>query len=188
MTAIKYLIGDATQPVGDGNKIIAHVCNDIGAWGRGFVLSLSQRWPMPELAYRRWYQEQERLLVLPDHSGKVLRKPLRLGEVMYVPVVSDNPSVEKLYVANMIGQQGIMARNGVEPIRYDALRTCLGDVASFAIKESASVHMPRIGCGLAGGKWETVEEIINSTLVAKGVQTNVYDFNTGDARTIPWNR
>jgi hypothetical protein len=40
---IQYIAGDATAPIGDGNKIIAHVCNDIGAWGAGFVLAISKR-------------------------------------------------------------------------------------------------------------------------------------------------
>ena len=39
MTAIQYLTGDATAPTASGNKIIAHVCNDIGGWGKGFVLA-----------------------------------------------------------------------------------------------------------------------------------------------------
>ena len=48
---IHYRVGDATAPVADGPKIIAHICNDIGAWGRGFVLAISRRWPEPEKAY-----------------------------------------------------------------------------------------------------------------------------------------
>ncbi|MEV6001124.1 Appr-1-p processing protein, partial [Streptomyces griseomycini] len=27
-----------------GVKVIAHVCNDIGGWGKGFVLAVSRRW------------------------------------------------------------------------------------------------------------------------------------------------
>lgn len=38
MTTIEHLQGDATRrPVGPGPKIIAHICNDVGGWGRGFV-------------------------------------------------------------------------------------------------------------------------------------------------------
>ena len=43
--SINYVIGDATQPVGEWPKIIVHVCNDIGGWGRGFVTAISKRWP-----------------------------------------------------------------------------------------------------------------------------------------------
>jgi len=31
---IHYLKADATVPQAEGNIVIAHICNDIGAWGR----------------------------------------------------------------------------------------------------------------------------------------------------------
>ena len=36
--------------------------------------------------------------------------------------------------------------------------------------------MPRIGCGLAGGKWEVIEPIILKTLSANELEVTVYDF------------
>ena len=36
--------------------------------------------------------------------------------------------------------------------------------------------MPRIGCGLAGGKWERIEPIITQNLSRKGLEVYVYDF------------
>ncbi len=41
-----------------GAKMIAHVCNDIGGWGKGFVLALSHRWPEPEKANRAWHRDR----------------------------------------------------------------------------------------------------------------------------------
>lgn len=94
MSEITYLRGDATAPHGKGVKLIVHVCNDLGGWGKGFVLALSRRWPEPEAA--------------------------ELG---------------------------------------------------------ASVHMPRIGCGLAGGKWSRIEPLIERRLAGRGVPVTVYDFD-----------
>ncbi len=37
--------------------------------------------------------------------------------------------------------------------------------------------MPRIGCGLAGGKWEEIEPIIQSALLENGIEVYVYDLN-----------
>jgi hypothetical protein len=37
--------------------------------------------------------------------------------------------------------------------------------------------MPRIGCGLAGGKWEQIEPIIERTLADAGIHVNVYDLD-----------
>jgi len=50
MGEINYVRGDATVPSVKGVKVIAHVCNDSGGWGKGFVLALSRRWPEPEEA------------------------------------------------------------------------------------------------------------------------------------------
>lgn len=157
MTGIAYGKGDATAPVTDGPKIICHICNDAGGWGKGFVVAISKRWPQPEAQYRAWYAQGE--------SGG-----FRLGAIQLVDVA---PSLK---VANMIAQHGIRPSAGVPPIRYDALRECLVSLADQAAELGATVHMPRIGCGLAGGSWDEVEAIIVATLVAAAVRVQVYDF------------
>lgn len=153
--AIDYRTGDATQPIGSDPKIIAHVCNDIGGWGRGFVMALSNRWPEPERKYREWYAERR-------------SNDFGLGAVQLVTV--DNG----LWVANMIGQRDVRRVDGVPPIRYDALAECLGRLAEHAVERTASVHMPRIGAGLAGGDWERIEGIILEQLLPH-VSVTVYD-------------
>jgi hypothetical protein len=47
MAGLRYIVGDATAPE-DRPAVIAHVCNDVEAWGKGFVLALSRRWKAPE--------------------------------------------------------------------------------------------------------------------------------------------
>jgi hypothetical protein len=37
------------------------------------------------------------------------------------------------------------------------------------------VHLPRIGCGLAGGKWEKVEPLIEKTFLTQEIPVFVYD-------------
>jgi len=130
---ITYRVGDATRPQADGAKVIVHVCNDVGRWGRGFVLALSRRWPEPEQQYRAWF-------------GGDLPQTFALGEVQFVPVAPDTT------VANLIGQHGLATQLRTPPVRYDAIRLGLRSVWTFAAERSASVHMPRIGCGLAGGR------------------------------------
>ena len=39
----------------------------------------------------------------------------------------------------------------------------------------ATVHMPRIGCGLAGGTWDNIEPIIERTLCEADIEVSVYD-------------
>lgn len=153
--SIAYLKGDATSPQTAGPKIIAHIVNDAGGWGKGFVLALSKRWPQPENDYRDWYAQR-------------VKKPFALGEISLVEV-----GPPAMWVCNMVAQHGLHARNGKPPIRYDALEKCLGALNRAAKTLNASIHMPRIGCGLAGGKWELVEPLIARTLT---VPVYVYDF------------
>lgn len=148
---ITYLTGDATDPKTNGNKIIAHICNDVGAWGKGFVLAISKKWYMPAQEYKKAYK-----------SG------IKLGDVQYVQTEPD------IWVANIIGQHDIRHHNNVPPIRYNAVRTGLQNIAIKANELQASVHMPMIGCGLAGGNWRTIEPIILQELSDKGTQVTVY--------------
>lgn len=157
MNSIQYIQGDATAPIGTGPKIIVHICNDIGGWGRGFVLALSGKWKAPEQHYRQWY--------LSD-------KDFELGKIQLVKVEED------LWVANLIGQHKIRKdEKGNPPIRYRAVKQGLDAVAKKAMELGASVHMPRIGCGLAGGKWEKIEPLIEKALITSQVNTFVYDFD-----------
>jgi O-acetyl-ADP-ribose deacetylase (regulator of RNase III) len=76
----------------------------------------------------------------------------------------------------MIGQHGLRNAGGEPPIRYDAVGKCLAKVAAKAKELGASVHMPRIGCGLAGGRWEVIEPLIVQSLCEQDVSAVVYDF------------
>ncbi|WP_394297035.1 macro domain-containing protein [Nocardiopsis valliformis] len=75
----------------------------------------------------------------------------------------------------MVAQNGVRHGSGGPPIRYEALATCLGLLAGQAHELGATVHMPRIGCGLAGGSWSRVQPLIEEHLLDRGVRVTVYD-------------
>ena len=157
MNKIKYIKGDATVPQASGIKIIAHICNNLGGWGKGFVLAISKRWQEPEKEYRLWHRNRS-------------KNDFELGNIQLI-------QVEKyIYVANMIGQQGMKTGSKGVPIRYEAVESCLMKLQIQSEELEASVHMPRIGCGLAGGKWDRIEPLIQNHLIEKGIPTTVYDF------------
>ena len=54
------------------------------------------------------------------------------------------------------------------------------EVAKEALSTSASVHMPRIGCGQAGGSWNIVSELIEDELCDTGIEVNIYDLPPKD--------
>ncbi|MFI5981595.1 macro domain-containing protein [Streptomyces sp. NPDC051555] len=158
MQPLRIIKGDATSPQAKGPKIVAHVCNDLGGWGKGFVLAVSKRWPEPEVAYRAWHR---------GRSGN----DFGLGAVQLVQVRAD------VRVANMVGQRGMRTGSGGPPVRYDAVGRCLAALAEHAVVLGASVHMPRIGCGLAGGTWTRIEPLVTAALCARDVPVTVYDFD-----------
>lgn len=80
-----------------------------------------------------------------------------------------------LWVANLIGQHGLRSDRNPVPIRYESVRAGLARVAAFAREHGASVHMPRIGAGLAGGRWDQIEAIIQEELADRGIGVTVYD-------------
>lgn len=155
-TQIKYLIGDATKPIDAGTfeRIIVHVCNDVGAWGRGFTNALDALSSKPRNSYKDAIRDT---------------KPNSLGAMSVCKI---DPT---LFVANMIAQRGLPSRERRVVIDYEKLEKCLRGVAKIAADWRASCHMPRIGCGIAGGDWHTVEDIIARTLCWAGVPVYVYD-------------
>lgn len=157
MKQINYIKGDATSPQAKGVKVIAHICNDIGGWGKGFVVAISKRWKAPEVAYRKWHRARA-------------KNDFALGAIEIIQVE------EYIYVANMVAQRGTKTGSKGVPIRYEAVEQCLQQLAIEAKTLNASVHMPRIGCGLAGGKWEIIEPIVNKQLIENNIETIVYDF------------
>lgn len=157
MARIQYVVGDATAPIGGGPKLIAHVCNDLGKWGSGFVLAVSRRWPEPEARYRAWARG-----ALPGAAfalGNI--QPVRVGD--------------GLWVVNMVAQHRLKSADNPVPLRYDALEQCLEKLAHFALSKMASVHCPRIGCDRGGGDWARVEALLLSRVVERGVPVTVYD-------------
>ncbi|MEU9207138.1 macro domain-containing protein [Streptomyces sp. NPDC048415] len=160
MSEITYVRGDATVPLGKGVKVIAHVCNDIGGWGKGFVLAVSRRWPESEKAYRAWHRDRA-------HND------FGLGAAQFIQVE------RYVWVANLVGQRGIHTGSKGVPVRYEAIDTALGRLADKALELGGSVHMPRIGCGLAGGKWSRVEPLITERLVRRGIAVTVYELGEG---------
>jgi O-acetyl-ADP-ribose deacetylase (regulator of RNase III) len=157
---IQYVVGDATRPQGTGARLIVHGCNDQGYWGAGFTGALSRRWPQPERAYRAWARSTNGL-------------PFALGQVAFVAV---EPG---LWVAHLISQHGIRRVGGEAPIRYAAVRAGLARVACFTQEHAASVHMPRLGCGLAGGEWPRIAALIADELLTQGIAVTVYDLAPG---------
>ena len=153
LPAISYCIGDATKPRGAGPVIIAHIANDKSPrWSRGFGHDVAAKFPGIRAEFTRW-------------AGA--RPPL--GKIHVYEAASRGP-----IVVTMVAQSGYgpLSRPG---IRYAHLAACLEQLAEEAGRMGASVHMPRIGTGHAGGNWEVVSGLIHRHLISRGIAVTVYD-------------
>lgn len=141
---ITYVKGDATRPVGPGPWMVAHVVNDIGVYGAGFSGAVLKRWP-------HVYKDFKKM-----ELGTV---DFRLARSIYSPEKAWLDP-DRIVVAHMCAQKGV-GTNKVR-IQYHMLADCLSEIKMLSDGDGFSIHMPRIGCGLAGGDWQVVEEIIDS--------------------------
>jgi Zn-dependent peptidase ImmA (M78 family)/O-acetyl-ADP-ribose deacetylase (regulator of RNase III) len=161
---ITYLKGDATRPVGQGPKIIAHLLNDkTPNWGgNGFATFLARKWPKAQHEFRQWAQATGELRLGASHATEI---------------------DETCSVFHMIAQHGY--GDSAKPrLRYDALQKSLCALAAFATERKASVHMPRIGTGQARGSWPLIAELILESLCANDISVTVYDLPNREA-TLP---
>jgi O-acetyl-ADP-ribose deacetylase (regulator of RNase III) len=152
---LKFVKGDATVPQGSSNIYLLQIVNNEGKYGAGFSGALARRYPKVEFEYRQWWRK--------------LYGKLNLGDIQFVQIHSS------LIVVNMVAQNGIVGPDNPKPIDYDALTLCLGKVGDEVSKFNASVHMPRIGAGLAQGNWDEIEFIIEQELLKRGINVVVYD-------------
>ena len=162
---VKGDLFNGVKNVVNGTVIIPHVCNNIGAWGAGFVVPLGKKYPKAKESYLKWYNT-------PDFF---------LGNTQLILV--DNGVI----VANMVAQDGITSgstgdRSRVvdRPLRYDALVNCMLQVKETALRpfsdsdEKAVIHCPKFGSGLAGGEWAFIEKLIEDIWDSAGLDTVVY--------------
>jgi hypothetical protein len=167
---LKHITADATEPTSASNgdcRFLVHCCNDVGAWGSGFVMALSERWPEPEAAYRAWYDGYD---TVHRTTG-----PLQMGEVQFVHID------QSLVVCNLIGQHATGRQSdGVPPVRYEAIELGLAKIR-LAMEgmlsmgyESVTFHSPKFGADRAGGDWDRIEQSIKTMMTATSVPSTVY--------------
>ena len=153
---IKYVRGDASMPRGEGNKIIAHIVNDKAKrWGGcGFANAVSKKWPDVYHDFMMWRMEN-------GANFSLGKSRLYCRE-------------EDICTFTMIAQHGY-GKSTKPLIRYHAIEQCLQTLSQTANDLSASVHMPRIGCGHGGGDWGIISEMIDAILIQRGIEVTVYD-------------
>lgn len=129
--------------------VIPHVCNDIGAWGSGFVVPLGKKYPGALKEYNKW--------------NEIIKHEHRLGTSdLYESINHENDRCVTIY--NMVAQHGIMSSQNRRPLNYGALAQTMKSLSIYLRLNddvaSAEIHAPRFGSDRAGGDWTIIREMI----------------------------
>lgn len=137
---MNYCKGNLIQQVKKGH--IIHGCNAYGVMGAGFAKQVKDTYPRAYQDYRNAY----------NFGG------LPLGSVV-TTIINHDLVIHSTVIQREYG------RTGGRYINYEALYTCLETVNNrIDLIEHKELHFPKIGCGLAGGKWEIVGTMIETVI------------------------
>lgn len=142
----------------DGNifdsdaKIICHQVNTYGVMGAGIAAEVKERFPEVYTEYNAYCAANDQNELLSE----VLFSPTKFG-----------------FIANCFSQRGI-GRNG-NYTDYGAFNHCMKMVKEFAKEhDNAKIAIPyKMGCGIAGGDWNTVGQIIHNVFDGSDLETGV---------------
>ncbi len=140
--------------------IILHGCNCSGGFGSGVAGIIAKMYP----------EAQHEFFLKMD--GYTYHRPNKeaLGTIQPVKIYDD------FYIVNGFTQ----LQYGGGGKRYaspDAIHKVLLATVIFATEKNLDVHVPKIGCGLGGIKWEEVEPYFvqaHKMLEAVGLKLTVY--------------
>lgn len=133
--------------------IIPHVCNNIDLFDAGFAADISSVYPEVKANYHM--------------LGKTFLKN-NLGHSQIIKVYEQPKYKHKLYIVNMIAQNGIKNHTNNRPLNYAALVRSMIQVSQFIHtntgflkrNENVEIHAPKFGSGLAGGNWNFISDLI----------------------------
>lgn len=151
---VTELTGDAASPRDGGERILVHVVNNQArSWGGGgFAQAVRRKWPHVHDDFCAWAANRESLTLGRIHEAE---------------------AEDGLSVVSMVCQHGYGPSTRPR-IRYQPLRACLHEVATIAARRRATLHMPKIGTGQAGGRWEIIRELLLEAVCAHDVRGFVY--------------
>ncbi len=158
---IVYIKGDVLK---SDERIIVHGCNCFNTMGSGIARQIRERFPE---AYAADIQT-------------LYGDKLKLGR--FTDALCENAHGNAVHVINAYTQYKY-TRTEVD-VDYDALRSALTRVC-LEFRNSSVVALPKIGCGLAGGDWEVVEEILESIGRKFNTTFHVYEWEEGSIERKP---
>lgn len=132
---LKYVKGDLFSEE-NKCKYIVHQVNCQGVMGSGIALEIKNRYPLAFKSYKDYCS-------MFDNTKNMLGK---------VDLSESNGKI----IANLFAQDHYLPR-GICHTDYNALEQGFNFLKDITKED---ISMPKIGCGLGGGDWNKVEELI----------------------------
>lgn len=154
--SIKFIDGNIFSRLSTNKP--TYICQQVncrGAMGAGLAMQIRSQWPV---VYRRY------LGLCYGNDGNKLGT---YQEVLVEP---------KLYIVNLFGQDGY--GRSERQTNYTALATALFSFFRDCAQknQSAIIRLPYgLGCGLAGGDWDTVLDIISDAAKAWNLNVEIWE-------------
>lgn len=140
--------------------VISHGCNCLSTMGAGIAVAMKNTFGCDKFEMETWGRTIEKLGCI-DYQTFVLGK-----NAHWSLLDADNKLNEpELTVVNSYTQYhyGKNHLDGVSsPVDYEAITLCMRKMNH--IFKGKHIGLPLIGCGLAGGDWDKVKEIIQREL------------------------
>ena len=135
--------GDLFANLTDDNIIIPHITNNMNGFGSGFVVPLTNKWPITKELYHENKQYQQ------------------LGVNQYIDVEKN------VVVCHMTAQDNSVLSKS-RKVHYGYLAICMEDVATAIqwdrVEENkiTEIHTVAFGSGIGGGDADIIDELIES--------------------------
>jgi len=147
----RYIKGDITETE---LEYIAHGCNAQNVMGSGVAKALFTKWP----EVKSYYHEH-------CNGHEAIGYNIELGEVNVVDV--GNKTIFNCFTQEFYGY------DNKRYVNYAAIVKCFSAILDYTSSED-KLAIPKIGCGLANGDWNIVEQLINDT-VGDDLEVWVYE-------------
>lgn len=143
MKNFREIEGDLIEMFKNGDlDIIAHGCNCFASFGAGIALTIGNEFPETKLA---------------DKNQSTPEGMKRLGKLTVAPIDGIDGYVYNLYTQYNPGRDFRMSalKKALKLMRKDIEKRVHSD-----LHDTIKIGFPLIGCGIAGGNWDEVREVI----------------------------
>ena len=145
-------------------KTVVHGVNCLNTMGAGAARAIANKWPEAEKAYDRYMRKYASFIITT--------KKLPEFEPCCYAICDDGTIVYNAIVQYYVGRDKKYGQ-------YHLLTQSLSNICKNIISSELSreIHITKIGCGLAGLKWEVLSEILLEYEENYGVTFYVHCFD-----------